>query len=197
MQNPILLDVPERIETARLTLRSPMHGDGPALYEAVADSLAELREFLASLPWAAGVQSVQLSEIYCRNAHFSFIARQDMPFLIFERSTSMLVGCVGLHRPDWHTPKVELGYWCRSTRAGNGFMTEAVLALLQVAEKNLAAARVELRTDASNLRSRALAERCGFVLEGVLRCERRAPDGQLRDTCMYARTSTALSSGAA
>jgi len=36
-----------------------------------------------------------------------------------------------------------------------------------------------------------VAERCGFELEGVLRHERRAPDGSLRNTCIYARLAAA------
>jgi RimJ/RimL family protein N-acetyltransferase len=52
---------------------------------------------------------------------------------------------------------------------------------------HLRAARVELITDEENTRSRRVAERCGFTLEGVLRHERRAEDTGLRNTCVYAR----------
>jgi RimJ/RimL family protein N-acetyltransferase len=71
--------------------------------------------------------------------------------------------------------------------AGKGYATEAVEALVQLAFGHLGAKRLELVTDWENVRSRKLAERCGFVLEGVLHNERRAPDGTLRDTCLYAR----------
>jgi RimJ/RimL family protein N-acetyltransferase len=47
--------------------------------------------------------------------------------------------------------------------------------------------RVELITDEDNERSRRVAERCQFTLEAVLRNERRAPAGDLRSTCIYAR----------
>jgi len=46
--------------------------------------------------------------------------------------------------------------------------------------------RVEIRCDAMNQRSRALAERAGFSLEGILKNECRNPQGGLRDTCVYA-----------
>jgi len=42
-------------------------------------------------------------------------------------------------------------------------------------------------TDVANLASRRMAERCLFALEGILRQERRANDGSLRNTCIYAR----------
>jgi len=187
---PILLDIPAAIETERLLLRPPRAGDGPELYEAVSESLPELRRFLASLPWVAAEQSVESSEIYCRTAESNFLARKDMPYLLWDRHTQKVIGGSGLHRTDWSTPKTEIGYWCRTSRRGAGLITEAVTALAKVAFEHLAVARLELITDEANLASRRVAERCGFGLEGILRNERRAPDGTLRHTCVYAKFPT-------
>ncbi len=187
MSDPILLDLPFSIETERLTLRPPRAGDGPMVFAAVTESLPELRRFLASLPWVGARQSIESSEIYCRTSQANFVARRDFPFLLLERASGELVGASGLHRADWATPKVEVGYWGRTSRAGNGFVSEAVLALTQFAFSELGMVRVELITDESNERSRRLAERCNFQLEGTLRNDRRAADGVLRSTCLYAR----------
>jgi RimJ/RimL family protein N-acetyltransferase len=188
MKDPLLYDIPETIESDRLILRCPKAGDGSMVYEAIAESIQELRRFLASVPWVAAEQSVESSEIYCRNSFANFAARKDMPYLVFERGKQKLVACVGLHRPNWQTPKFEVGYWCRTSQSGQGYVTEAVRSVVQMAEDTLGAVRIELITDAENLRSRAIAERTGFVLEGLLKNERRAPDGKLCCTCIYART---------
>ncbi len=187
MIDPLLLDLPTRIETDRLVLRPPQAGDGPALFEAIVESLPELRRFLASLPWVGGPQSVAASEIFCRNAQANFLARKDLPFLLFEKSSGEVVGATGLHRPQWATVKAEIGYWGRVSRAGRGHIGEAVRAVAAYAFEHLPAARLEIVTDEENAASRRVAERCGFRLEGVLRSERRAPDGSLRNTCVYAR----------
>jgi len=42
--------------------------------------------------------------------------------------------------------------------------------------------------DDGNVRSWRVAERAGFTLEGVLRCQSLAPTGEPRDTRVYART---------
>jgi RimJ/RimL family protein N-acetyltransferase len=55
----------------------------------------------------------------------------------------------------------------------------------------LKAKRVELVTDELNVGSRAVALRCGFQLEGVLHNNAQAPDGQLRNTCLYAKLPAA------
>jgi RimJ/RimL family protein N-acetyltransferase len=187
MTTPILLDIAATIETERLLLRVPRAGDGEALYEAIAESLPELRLFLASLPWVAAEQSAASSEIYCRTAASNFMARNSMAYLLWERATHKVVGACGLHRPDWTVPKIEIGYWCRTSSGGTGLISEAVTALSQLAFQKLEVARLELITDEANGRSRRVAERCGFALEGILRNERRAPDGTLRNTCVYAK----------
>ena len=148
-----------------------------------------MRQFLASLPWVATEQTIDSAEIYCRNAHANFLARKDMPFLIFDRTSAKLLGATGLHRTVWETPKTEIGYWCRTSAAGKGYITEAVSALTTYAFEHLHAVRLEIVTDEENAASRRVAERCGFTLEGILRNERRAPDGSLRNACIYARTN--------
>jgi RimJ/RimL family protein N-acetyltransferase len=187
MIDPILVDLPTTIATERLVMRPPQAGDGEMLHAAIAESLPELRRFLASLPWVAGEQTVASAEAYCRNAQANFLARKDLPFLVLEKATGEIIGATGLHRTVWSTPKTEIGYWGRVSRARNGFIGEAVAALTDYAFASLRAVRVEIVTDEENDRSRRVAERCRFVLEGVLRNERRAPDGTLRNTCIYAR----------
>jgi len=187
MTDPILLELPLSIETERLLLRPPQAGDGAALHAAVSESLSELRQFLASLPWVAVEQTVESSEIYCRTAHANFLARKDLPFLLFEKTSGHLVGATGLHRLIWSAPKAEIGYWVRTSRRRRGFVGEAVAALTEFAFQHLQAVRVELITDEENQSSRRVAERCQFTLEGILRHERRAPDGSLRNTCVYAQ----------
>ena len=187
MTDPVLLDLPTSIDTERLLLRPPQTGDGSLLFAAITESLPELRRFLASLPWVAAEQTLESAELYCRNAQANFVARKDLPFLLFEKATGQLVGASGLHRIEWSTPKAEIGYWGRVSRARNGFISEAVEALSVYAFKHLQAVRVELITDEENEQSRRVAGRCQFTLEGILRNERRTPAGELRNTCIYAR----------
>lgn len=187
MTAPVLIDVPDTLASARLDLRPPRAGDGIAFCEAVTESLPELRRFLGSLSWIAREQSVEASEAFCRTARANFLSRTDMPFLMFERHSGRLVGCVGLHRPAWGTPKFEVGYWCRTSQVGRGFVTEGLEVLVDLAFRALGAVRLEAITDEENLASRRVAERCDFELEGILKRERRAPDGSLRNTCILAR----------
>ena len=184
--DPVLLDLPDSIETERLTLRAPRPGDGPMVFEAVRDSLSELRRFPASMTWALAEPSVETSEKYCREAHANFVARRDLPLLLLERKTGVLVGSSGLHRIDWRVPKVEVGFWGRTPYNGRGLVTEGVGAIVELAFGALKARRVEAFCDEANERSCRVCERLRFTLEGTLRNERIDPDGTLRNTRIYA-----------
>jgi RimJ/RimL family protein N-acetyltransferase len=178
--------IPDRFETERLLLRVPRPGDGRALHEAVAESLAQLRAWPASLPWALAEPSVAASETYCRERWLAFAARTDLPLLVFRQDDGVLVGATGLHRFDWSAGRFEVGYWLRTSAAGHGLMTEAVVGVVRFAFEHLGAARLECFADEANQRSRRVAERAGFVLEKIRRDERRDPDGTPRHMCVYA-----------
>jgi RimJ/RimL family protein N-acetyltransferase len=186
MTPPLLRTIPEQFETKRLLLRVPQAGDGAIVYEAVVESLASLRRFPASLPWVMTEPSVDTSEAYCRLAASSFIVRKDLPFLLLDKATGALVGCASFHRIDWSVPSMEIGYWCRDSRCGQGYITEAVSAM---AFDKLKAERIQILTDEENIASCRVCERAGFTLEGTLRHERKAPDGTLRNTRVYACTT--------
>ena len=185
--DPVLRDVPTLVETPRLTLRPPQPGDGPEAYAAVAESLADLRRYPASMRWALAEQSVDSTEKYCREAHARFIARSDLPYFMFLRGTTTLVGATGLHRFDWTVPRFEIGYWGRSSYQGRGLVTEGVGALAAMAIEVLGARRLEIHADDANARSWRVCERLGFALEGIHRQQTIDPDGVLRDMRVYAR----------
>jgi ribosomal-protein-serine acetyltransferase len=96
-----------------------------------------------------------------------------------------IAGVVGA-RITREVDKAEIGYWLGSAYQGLGIMTRSVRAVVQTLFEDEGMHRVELRTAADNLRSRALAERLGFTLEGTLR-EAYPIDGVRHDLCIYGR----------
>jgi RimJ/RimL family protein N-acetyltransferase len=190
MPDALLFPVPSSLETQRLMVRAFHRDDAPALYAALHESINELRANLWFLPWVSEDPTIQSAEVRCRKAEASFLLRTDLPYLAFERVSGRLVGSVGLHRTDWSLPKTEIGYWVRTTETGKGYASECVAALTSWALESLGAKRVELVTDELNVGSRGVAERCGFRLEGVLRNVMEAPDGVLRNSCIYAKLPT-------
>ena len=182
--NPLLLDFPDHFETERLLIRAPRPGDGPVVSAGIHESHAELR---AWMPWAVELQPVAETESVMRHKAAAFIKRDDLMLLLFRKSDGEYVGSSGLHRIDWEVPRFEIGYWVRTSLAGNGYVTEAVNGITDFAFGTLKAERVEIRCDANNERSAAVARRAGYPLEACLRHDARGTDGALRDTLIFAR----------
>lgn len=181
-----LRDIPDQIVTDRLLIRPHRRGDGEALYEAILDSLNELRRWPADMGWSLNDQSARGSEEFCQACSEAFAVRADFPLLITLRDSGTIVGSSGLHRPDWSVPKLEIGWWGRSTYSKRGFITEAVTAILEFAFVHLRARRVFALPDDLNTASWRICERVGMSYEGLMKQERAEPDGTLRDTRLYA-----------
>ncbi|WP_456278436.1 GNAT family N-acetyltransferase [Bacillus sp. AK128] len=181
---PVLLDFPSEFTSERLLIRMPLPGDGKVVHDAVIASREELKPWL---PFAQKDQTVEQVEENIREAHAKFLLREDLRLLVFDKKTGEFIASSGLHRIDWDVPKFEIGYWIDRRYSGKGYMTEAVEAITRFSFDILKARRVEIRMDSRNERSRAIPERLGYVLEGILRNDDLAVDGSgIRDTCVYA-----------
>jgi RimJ/RimL family protein N-acetyltransferase len=105
------------------------------------------------------------------------------------------VGCTAYWDPRYWPGRddlraIEIGFtWLSASAQGTGINTEAKLLLLSHAFDSLRVARVDIKTDARNVRSRRAIEALGATFEGVLRSWSMswAPGekGLLRDSAMY------------
>ncbi|WP_101846325.1 GNAT family N-acetyltransferase [Halobacillus sp. Marseille-P3879] len=183
--DPILIDFPHEFYTDRLHIRLPLPGDGKKVYQSIQASLSEIKPWL---PFAQHPQTEEETEVNVRNAHIHFLKREDLRMLGFHKETGELVCSTGLHRMDWEVPKFEIGYWVDSRYSGKGYITEAVDGLTEFAFRELKAKRIEIRCDLFNDKSRAIPEKLGYELEGVLKNDDLSVDGlEVRDTCIYAK----------
>lgn len=181
---PILIDFPYSFETERLTIRGPLPGDGPRVRAAVLESQAALKLWM---PWAMEVDSEEAYEVRVREGRLRFLSREDLWMMLLLKDTDTIIGGSGLHRINWSVPRFEIGYWVRTPYEGQGYITEAVNGITRLAFETLRAERVEIRCDAHNERSAAVARRAGYDLEATLHADdRHHLSGELRDTLVFA-----------
>jgi ribosomal-protein-serine acetyltransferase len=95
-----------------------------------------------------------------------------------------LAGGIGLHT-DRENRSAMIGYWIDAEHEGRGLVTRSSRALTDIAFRDLGMHRVWLSADVKNTRSRAVAERLGFHLEGIHRGD-SLREGRSRDTAIYA-----------
>ncbi|GAA3237732.1 GNAT family protein [Actinocorallia longicatena] len=122
------------------------------------------------------------------------------PYVQVERSSGRVAGATAFWEPRLWPGRdalcaVEVGFtWLAASAQGTGLNTEAKYLLFRHAFEEFGVARVDLKTDARNARSRAAIESVGATFEGVLRNWSRswAPgeDGRLRDSAIFSITDT-------
>jgi len=152
---------------------------------AIKESEAELSEFLV---WVqVSLREPEKNMLTAIENHNTF--QNEVRFYILNAKTSRLIGTIGLLIRDMSVPFFELGYWIRKTETGKGYAVEAVGLLEEYAFRELGAKRLEIRTAKSNVKSRAVAARCGYLYEAELVNERRLPSGELTNTIVYAKTA--------
>ena len=174
IERPLLMDIPTYLATDRLILRPPRAEDAAVVLQNVRASLPELRPWM---PWATDAYDLRSAEEWARRSAGQFLLRRELHFCLFLKDDRTHVGTCGIFDFDWRVPRCDFGYWLATPHWGNGYMSEAVTALTHLAFNILEMNRVEIGIDIRNARSRCVAERCGYALEGVLRNIKRDTSG--------------------
>lgn len=120
------------------------------------------------IPWLEGIREVADSARFIAAAIEQAKRNQGYHFGIWYKGK--LAGTVGVHGINWANRKTTIGYWLAEGFQGKGLMTEAVAAYLDhfifgAWKLN----RCEIAAATGNVKSRAIPERLGFQLEGIIR----------------------------
>lgn len=111
---------------------------------------------------------------------------EALPLVTRLEHTGQIVGGTSLRLVDRGLPSVEIGgTWLVPDWQRSHVNTAAKLLQLAHCFEQLGCARVELKTDIDNARSRAAILRLGASQEGILRQHRRRADGSLSDSVLF------------
>ncbi|MFJ1655855.1 GNAT family N-acetyltransferase [Streptomyces sp. NPDC088337] len=155
---------PVTLTTDRLLLRTLLPGDSDAVYAAAQDP--DIQRWLSQLPspylpeHARSFTEDMVPVGWANGSMFTF-------GLFLAGASGDLVGTLGMTMRS--LGEAEIGYWATKEHRGNGYVTEASLAVARWAFTQLAVDRLEWRAEVGNHASRAVAERVGFTVEGILR----------------------------
>jgi ribosomal-protein-serine acetyltransferase len=95
-----------------------------------------------------------------------------------------IVGNIAFNKIDHTLKKVEIGYWLASAYRGNGIVTRSCRYLIDYAFSELQMQKVQIAAAAENRDSRAVCERLGMTLEGVLTNQEKVGD-RILDHAIY------------
>lgn len=110
----------------------------------------------------------------------------SLPFATTLKATGQVAGCSRFMNIDLRNRRVEIGAtWIGKAWHRSAVNTEAKYLMLRHAFEVLHCARVELKTDALNERSRNAILRIGAKQEGILRRHVLTDTGRMRDTVYF------------
>jgi ribosomal-protein-alanine N-acetyltransferase len=173
-----------RIETERMTLRLPQHGDFKS-WSGLRDTS---RAFLAQWEpvWAPDHLSRKAftNRVYWANR--ATTQGTALPLLLVRRTDSVVLGAITLDNIRRGPSQAgTLGYWMGAAHARQGYMREAILAVVHHAFSVMDLSRIEAACLPENAASRGVLEKCGFKYEGVAQSYLQIA-GRWRNHVLYA-----------
>ena len=172
------------ILTARLSLRLPEHRD----FREWAKLRHQSRAFLS--PWEPIWAADHLSRAsFSNRVYWSQRAVKNgnaVPLFVFHKEAGQLVGAITLDNIRRGPSQVgTIGYWVGQQYARQGFMSEAIIAMVAHAFGALDLSRVESACLPDNVASRGVLEKAGFKYEGVAQSYIQI-NGRWRNHVLYA-----------
>jgi ribosomal-protein-alanine N-acetyltransferase len=173
-----------RIDTDRMILRPPVHGD----YRAWVALREDSRAFLS--PWEPTWASDHLtrksftSRVYW--AQRSVANGTAVPLFLVRREDEALMGAITLDNiRRGPAQAATTGYWIGERFARQGYMREALIAVVHHAFAAMDLSRIEAGCLPENTPSRRLLESCGYKYEGVAQSYLQI-NGRWRNHVLYA-----------
>ncbi|ARS37471.1 GNAT family N-acetyltransferase [Pontibacter actiniarum] len=177
----------EQLETPHLVLRPYQEGDE-------SDFMRLLQENTAYLPPAfagrlARVRALDDARSQVQQLRTDWDNRRTFDFGVWQKEDKSYVGNIALKNLDRSIPKAELGLYFTEWPATRDVAFEALQKVLGFAFGPLGMNKVYLRCTQANESFGQVAEGCGFMKEGVLRCDYRGADSdELLDLSYYGMT---------
>ena len=169
---------PSMLSTARLTLRQLRPEDAAAMFAMYSDA-----QFMRYWSFPLMTRFEQAVEYLARRIQGSG-AETEIAWAIELAATHEMIGTCCLFDAHAASKRAELGFGLQRPFWGNGYMSEAVRAVVDCGFDVLQLHRIEAEIDPRNTASARVLERLGFVREGLLR-ERWIIDGECSDGAIY------------
>ncbi|MCX4026567.1 GNAT family N-acetyltransferase [Endozoicomonas sp. SM1973] len=149
------------------------------LYKLVESNRAYLSEWL---PWVSKAESIEDYESFIKQVLYDYAAGKKMACsILFE---GKLVGVCGFNAIEPVLKRAEIGYWIASEYQGKGIVTQVCQKLIEIAFDYYNVDKVQISAAKDNIRSRAICERLGMNLEGIITNQENVK-GKIVDHAIY------------
>jgi RimJ/RimL family protein N-acetyltransferase len=140
--------------------------DIPLLFEAARESINELSAWVS---WCHPNYTMEDSRSFVLSRETAWNQKTVFAFAVFDVSSNLFLGGVGVNQINCNHNFANLGYWVRSSQTGRGVATAATLLAAEFGFEELELNRIEILTAIENMASQRVAEKAGAKKEGILR----------------------------
>jgi [ribosomal protein S5]-alanine N-acetyltransferase len=155
-----VIAAPDEIHTPRLLLRKPWATDAPLMFTAYAQDPAVTRY----LTWRPHANIAETRAVIDRFLT-AWERQEGFCWFLFINDTGEMIGSIAA-RPD--NDRFNLGFLLARPHWGNGYMPEAIAAVVEWAFTEAWVSRVSAACDIENHASARALEKAGFVRERIL-----------------------------
>lgn len=176
-----MIIAPEQMQTERMLLRKPALSDAQALFE----SYTSDPEVTRTLLWDAHTEIGQ-TEAFLHRSEKMWASGEAFPYVMQLAEGAELIGMI---EARIHGTTADIGYVLAERFWGQGYMTEAAIAMVEWALSQDEIFRVSATCDISNIASARVMEKAGMQREGTLHRYMIHPhlSPEPRDVYIYAK----------
>ena len=109
--------------------------------------------------WLRSAEDISETEEFIKTSIKGLEKGSNSQLVVLENKSKEFLGCAGLHHIDRKNP--ELGIWIKESAHGNKYGREAIVGLVNWAEKNLDYDYILYPVDSKNIASRKIPESLG------------------------------------
>lgn len=177
----------EQLETQHLLLRPYQEGDEQDFMRLLQENMTYLNPAFSGR--LTRVRALDDARSQVQQLRTDWENRRTFDFGVWQKEDNHYIGDIALKNLDRSIPKAELGLYFAAWPATRQLAQEALEEVIQFAFNSLGMNKVYLRCTEANDSYGSLAESCGFVKEGILRCDYRGTDSdELLDLTYYGIT---------
>ncbi len=164
-----------------ILIRSCQPGDASVICDGVHETMQEMLKWA---PWCHPDYSLSDCASWLETRRQMWSEGIEYDFVILDTQNKNFLGGCAIDQINRKHNFANLGYWIRSSQAGNGIATAAVRLISRFGFETLGFTRLEIVAAVQNSASQRVAEKVGAIREGIHR-NRHVVRDKMYDAVMF------------
>ncbi|QSW88340.1 GNAT family N-acetyltransferase [Flavobacterium endoglycinae] len=174
------------ITTQNLLIRPYKLEDSEYFFKSITNNREYLYDYFANMIKIN--DSLESAKRYMEQKVIDWKENKNYACGIFLKENNEFIGHISVREIDWRIPKGELAYFIFEKHSGNNYGAEALIAFKNWCFAKKKFNRLFMKIAEENIASIKVAERSGFVYEGLLKKDYRKREENLTDMKIYGYT---------